>query len=84
MSAYDRLVSPPRTIVLLEADGIDAGLLAAAGLEAGQPVVAEATAAGLLLRAATADELAVIGPVQPDEVKAVLRRYPATINRLGR
>ena len=84
MSAYDRLVAAPRTIVLLDTDGIDAGLLAAAGLEPGRPVVAEVTGEGLLLRAATAAELAAAAPVEAAEVKAVLRRYPATINRLGR
>ena len=83
MSAYD----PPmaaKAIIVLDADGIDEQVLAAAGLHAGQTVVAEATDAGLLLRAASDAELAAADRVTAAEVKGVLRRYPATIDRLGR
>jgi hypothetical protein len=59
-------------------------VLAAAGLRPGQAVVAEATDAGLLLRAPSAAELAAADRVTADEVRGVLRRYPATIDRLGR
>jgi hypothetical protein len=83
MTAYDPPVDA-KAIIVLDADGIDEELLAAAGLHSGQTVVAEATTAGLLLRAATEAELAAVEPVSAAEVKAVLRRYPATINRLGR
>jgi hypothetical protein len=83
MTAYDRRVAP-KTIIVLDVDGIDEGVLAAAGLRAGQTVVAEATDAGLLLRAATDAELATSERVSAAEVKGVLRRYPATIERLGR
>jgi hypothetical protein len=71
VSAYDPTVAR-KAIIVLDADGIDEDLLAAAGLRPGQAVVVEATDEGLLLRAAS------------DEVRAVLRRYPATIDRLGR
>jgi hypothetical protein len=83
MSAYDPCV-PDKAIIVLDADGIDAGLLAAAGLRPGQAVVAEATERGLLLRAASDADLAAVDRVSADDVTAVLRRYPATIDRLGR
>jgi hypothetical protein len=82
MSAYDPSVAD-KAIIVLDADGIDADLLAAAGLRPGQTVVAEATDQGLLLRAASDADVAAAGPLDADEVRAVLRRYPATIERLG-
>jgi hypothetical protein len=83
MSAYDPAVAR-KAIIVLDADGIDEDLLAAAGLRPGQAVVAEATDQGLLLRAATDADLSGGERVGADEVMAVLRRYPATIDRLGR
>jgi hypothetical protein len=83
VSAYDPRMAP-KAIIVLDADGIDDAVLAAAGLRAGQTVVAEATDAGLLLRAPTEAELATADRLTAAEVKSVLRRYPATIDRLGR
>ena len=83
MSAYDHRVAP-RAIIVLDADGIDEDLLAAAGLRPGQTVIAEATDQGLLLRPASEADLTGVGRVTPEETRAVLRRYPATIDRLGR
>jgi hypothetical protein len=74
----------PKAMIVLDADGIDEAVLAAAGLRAGQTVVAEATDAGLLLRAPSDEEVAAADRVTAAEVKSVLRRYPATIDRLGR
>jgi len=83
MSAYDPSVAD-KAIIVLDADGIDADVLAAAGLRPGQTVVAEATDQGLLLRAASDADLAAASRLGADEVRAVLRRYPATIERLAR
>lgn len=72
----------PKAIIVL--DGIDDDVLAAARLRAGQTVVAEPTAGGLLLRAPRAGEVAGGERVTAADVAAVLRRYPATIDRLCR
>jgi hypothetical protein len=73
-----------KAIIVLDVDGIDEHLLAAAGLRPGQTVVAEATDDGLLLRAANDADVTGSERVGAEEVRAVLRRYPATIDRLGR
>jgi hypothetical protein len=83
MTAYDPCVAP-RTIIVLDAGGIDDAVLAAAGLRPGQTVVAEATEAGLLLRAAREEDLAAAAHVTVAEATSIVRRYPSTIARLGR
>jgi hypothetical protein len=74
----------PKTIIVLDGDGIDDVVLAAAGLRPGQTVVAEATQRGLLLRAAADEDLAAATPVTVAEATSIVRRYPTTIERLGR
>jgi hypothetical protein len=74
----------PTTIIVLDAGGIDDAVLAAAGLRPGQTVVAEATQAGLLLRAAGEDDLAAAARVTVAEATSIIRRYPSTIARLRR
>jgi len=78
---YSHLVAA-KPVLAVPADLVEADVLAAAGLRPGQPVVAEPTEGGLLLRAASEAELAAAG-VSADEVRELAARYPRTLERLG-
>lgn len=78
MSASGRSYTRDMRRVRINVDRFDDETLRAAGLQDGQPVVAEVVAEGLLLR--STDE----APIDRAAAEAIIGEHSQTIERLGR